>query len=106
MASTSSRVTTSIDASISSSEKNRLKYMAWRARLEIRALVDSSESINEPFKWSLARRNSSALTASCLMRWNSSTTQRINCSVVSRDVPAYTESTPESVYGDTSLKIG
>src|ERR1700741_2150001 len=46
----SSRVTASIDARISSSEEKRWKYSSWRARLDIRDLVDSSESISEPFR--------------------------------------------------------
>src|SRR2546428_1716459 len=47
------------------------KISSWRARLDMRELVDSSESMSEPLRWFFERRNSSSVTSDSFKARNS-----------------------------------
>src|SRR5712671_2615854 len=84
----SSAVTASIFSISSSRSWKWSKYISWRARFDMRAVLDSSESIRLPLSWSFERRSSSAGTGSVLSLRNSLTTECTTFTADSFDVPA------------------
>src|SRR5882757_7138006 len=79
--------------------------MSCRARFDMRAVEDSSESIRLPFNWSFERCTSSCGTGSDFSFLNSETIDCTTLAADSRDVPAYTDRHPVSRYGLRSLYI-
>src|SRR5258708_4875880 len=84
----SSTVTASIFSISSSRSWKRSKYISWRARFDMRAVLDSSESIRLPLSWSLERRSSSSGTGLFFRSRNSFTTDRTTFDAEAREVPA------------------
>src|ERR1035438_3096539 len=71
----------------------------------MRAVLDSRLSIRLPFNWSLARFSSSSEMGFCFNWRNSFTMDCTTLGADAREVPAYTDSSPVSRKGFSSLKM-